>query len=68
VIDGRKARNGIIRPRPTNPPKDGFPEALHFYIEHRCLTLTLETPSEFDLLLRINAQSAMIEKAVSIFL
>ena len=33
-------------PRPTNPPEDGFPEALHFYIEHRCLTLTLETPSE----------------------
>jgi hypothetical protein len=35
---------------------------------HRCLTITLETPSEFDFLLRINAQSAMIEKAVSIFL
>ena len=68
MIDGRKARNGIIRPRPTNPPKDGFPEALHFCVMHRCLTITLETPSEFDFLLRINAQSAMIEKAVSIFL
>lgn len=68
MIDGRKARNGIIRPRPTNPPEDGFPEALHFYVEHKCLTVTIETPSEFDLLLRINAQSAMVEKAVSIFL
>ena len=62
MIDGRKATNGIIRPRPSNPPKEGIPEALHFYIEHKCPTFTFETPSEFDLELRIQAQVAMIEQ------
>ena len=60
-IDGRKAKNGIIRPRPTNPPKDGIPEALYFYLTHKCRTFTFETPSELDLSLRVQAQSAMIE-------
>ncbi|MFL2913215.1 MAG: M14 family metallocarboxypeptidase [Opitutales bacterium] len=65
MIDGRRARNGIIRPRPTNPPEDGIPEALYFYRRHKCPTFTFETPSEFDLNLRIEAQSAMIQRAVT---
>lgn len=63
-IDGRKAKNGIIRPRPTNPPKDGMPEALYFYLTHKCPTFTFETPSELDLSLRVQAQSAMIGHAL----
>ena len=66
-IDGRKATDGIIRPRPSKPPEDGFPEALHFYLNHKCPTYTIETPSEFDLHLRIEAQKAMIQKALSIY-
>ena len=62
TIDGRKATNGIIRPRPSNPPKEGIPEALHFYLKHQCLTFTFETPSEFDLELRVQAHVAMIEE------
>ncbi len=64
MIDGRRARKGIIRPRPNNPPEDGIPEALYFYLRHKCPTFTFETPSEFDLNLRIKAQTAMIERAV----
>ena len=67
-IDGRKATDGIIRPRPSKPPEDGFPEALHFYLNHKCPTYTIETPSEFDLHLRIEAQKAMIQKALSLIL
>ncbi len=66
MIEGRKAKNGIIRPRPTNPPKDGVPEALYFYLEHKCLTYTFETPSEYDLEFRALAQSTMIQRAISI--
>ena len=65
MIDGRRARKGIIRPRPNNPPEDGIPEALYFYRRHKCPTFTFETPSEFDLNLRIKAQSAMIQRAVT---
>tara|TARA_B110000483_G_scaffold230503_1_gene295782 strand:- start:439 stop:1110 length:672 start_codon:yes stop_codon:yes gene_type:complete len=65
-IDGRSAKNGIIRPRPTNPPEDGIPEALYFYLRYKCPTFTFETPSEFDLNLRIKAQASMIKKAISI--
>ena len=64
MIDGRKATNGIIRPRPSNPPKEGIPEALYFYLKHKCPTFTFETPSEFDLELRIQAHVAMVEKAL----
>ncbi|MBT5914846.1 MAG: DUF2817 domain-containing protein, partial [Opitutae bacterium] len=67
-IDGRKAKNGIIRPRPTNPPKDGIPEALYFYLTHKCRTFTFETPSELDLSLRVQAQSAMIENMICLYL
>jgi hypothetical protein len=66
MIDGRKARHGIIRPRPTNPPDDGMPEALYFYLKHKCSTFTFETPSEFALGLRIEAQVAMIGEAIDI--
>ena len=65
-IDGRSAKNGIIRPRPTNPPEDGIPEALYFYLRYKCPTFIFETPSEFDLNLRIKAQASMIKKAISI--
>ncbi|MEJ6523741.1 MAG: M14 family metallocarboxypeptidase [Opitutales bacterium] len=65
-IDGRTAKNGIIRPRPSNPPEDGIPEALYFYLKYKCPTFTFETPSEFDLNLRINAQASMVQKAISI--
>ena len=41
------------------------PEALYFYRRHKCPTFTFETPSEFDLNLRIKAQSAMIQRAVT---
>lgn len=66
MIDGRKAKNGIIRPRPTNPPDDGIPEALYFYLKHKCSTFTFETPSEFALGLRIEAQVAMISEVIDL--
>ena len=65
MIDGRRARNGIIRPRPTNPPVDGIPEALYFYLNNKSPVFTFETPSEYDLHLRLRAQSSMIVAAIA---
>jgi hypothetical protein len=64
MIDGRRASNGIIRPRPSNSLSEGIPEALYFYLKHQCPTFTFETPSEFDLTLRTKAHMAMISQAL----
>ena len=63
-IEGRKCRNGIIRPRPHKPPADGMPEALHLYLTHQCPTFTIETPSEMDLDIRAQAHEKMISEAI----
>lgn len=65
-IEGRTARNGIIRPRPNNPPEEGIPEAMYLYNHHAPRTFTIETPSERELITRVDAQRAMLEAAVGL--
>ena len=64
-IEGKKVRNGIIRPRPRNFLPDELPEALYLYRNHTDHSYTLETPSELDLGVRANAHVRMIDTALA---
>lgn len=64
AIDGRKAQDGVIRRRtlPTNLP--GMPEAIELHLRGCPVTITFETPSEFDLDTRVRAQVKFVEAAM----
>ncbi len=66
-IDGQRAKGGVIRRRtlPTHLP--GMPEAIELHVRGCPITLTFETPSEFDLDTRVRAQVAFIKGAVEAF-
>lgn len=66
-IDGQRARGGVIRRRtlPTHLP--GMPEAIELHQRGCPLTLTFETPSEFDLDTRVRAQAGFIKAAMEAF-
>ena len=66
VIEKKKVRNGIIRPRPRNFLAGELPEALYLFQNHTDHSYTLETPSELDLGVRVNAQVRMIEAALTL--
>ena len=63
-IDGKNAKNGIIRPRVSHPPKEGVPEALYLFQNHGIRNFTIETPSEASLEKRILTHQAMIQESV----
>ena len=63
-IDGKNAKNGIIRPRVTHPPKEGVPEALYLFQNHGTRNFTIETPSEASLEKRILSHQAMIKESL----
>lgn len=67
TIDGQRAKNGVIRRRtlPTHLP--GMPEAIELHVRGCPVTLTFETPSEFDLDARVRAQVKFIESALEVF-
>lgn len=67
AIDGQRAQNGVIRRRsmPTHLP--GMPEAIELHVRGCPLTLTFETPSEFDLDTRVRAQVRFVEAAMEVF-
>lgn len=64
-IDGRRARQGIIRRKtiPQNLP--GIPEAVALWQLGCATTLTFETPSEADFQERVRAHAAFIAEALS---
>jgi hypothetical protein len=65
-IEGRAARNGLIR-RHVTPKffaKFGVPEAIWLYFEHTAHAFTSETPSEFALERRVAAHVAVINAVV----
>lgn len=63
-IDGQRARHGVIRRRtlPTHLP--GMPEAIELHLRGCPVTLTFETPSEFDLDARAQTQVRFVEAAM----
>jgi len=65
TIEGRKVRDGMIRPRVHNLPKEGKPEAVYLYENKGGRNFTLETPSEFAFHDRRTAHKLMIECAIN---
>lgn len=65
-IDGRVARDGVIRRRFDRAlfERIGFPEAIWLHEFHARRALTTETPSEFALERRVRAHVAVIEACV----
>lgn len=63
-VDGRRCQNGLIRPVIDPKRLNLHPEAIYLYFHHTDRSITIETPSEFSLARRVEAQVAMIEKAV----
>lgn len=63
-IDGQRARYGVIRRRtlPTHLP--GMPEAIELHLRGCPVTLTFETPSEFDFDARVQTQVRFVEAAM----
>ncbi len=65
-IEGRAARAGVVRRIITPDLMPEWPEAFVLYFQNAVRIFTVETPSEFHLDDRVNAQIAMISKAVEL--
>ncbi len=63
-IEGISIKNGVIRRKRGVPDMPGQPEAIVLHLAGAQVTLTFETPSEFSLFLRAQAQSLFIDAAV----
>lgn len=63
-IEGRWARNGIIRPSKSSLPKEGLPEAAFLQELQSDRTFVFETPSEYDFKTRVLAQVAMLDRVL----
>jgi murein peptide amidase A len=67
-IEGRRASQGAIKRRIRVKQFPVMPEAAYLALSHSDHTITLETPSEYDLGARVQAQAAAIQRAVEIVL
>lgn len=65
LIDGRRARSGIIRRRTAPADLPGLPEAIVLHQAGCPLTLTFETPSEFSLDRRVRAHVEFISAVLA---
>lgn len=65
-IEGRAAKDGIVRKSIKPDLLPTWPEAFVLYFAHCNRVFTVETPSEFHLDDRVAAQVAVLEKAVSL--
>ena len=67
-IEGRRAAHGSIKRRIRAKQFPVMPEAAYLSLNHSDDTITLETPSEYELGARVQAQAAAIQRAVEIIL
>lgn len=67
-IEGRAARNGVVRRKLDPALMPHFPEAFTLHFHHAARTFTVETPSEAGIDARVAAQVAVIERAVRLCL
>jgi protein MpaA len=65
-IEGRSARGGIVRRAITPDLMPEWPEAFVLYFQNAARIFTIETPSEFHLDDRVDAQFKVISKAVDL--
>ncbi|HEY3761817.1 MAG TPA: M14 family metallocarboxypeptidase [Verrucomicrobiae bacterium] len=64
MIEGRPAKNGIVRPNIKPADRPDWPEAFHLITHKTRQTYTLEAPSDFSLPTRANALVAAVNAAV----
>jgi len=64
IIEGRPAHNGIIRPNIPPHERLDWPEAIYLISQKSRLGYTLEAPSDFPLVTRINALVAGVRAAI----
>jgi protein MpaA len=67
VIDGREAKQGIIRPLENPFDRSKWPESIYLRANHTSLAYTIETPSAFPLADRIAAHRAALGAAIESF-
>jgi murein peptide amidase A len=65
-IEGRSARGGIVRRAITPDLMPEWPEAFVLYFQNAARIFTVETPSEFHLDDRVDAQFKIISEAVEL--
>lgn len=65
-IEGRAARCGIVRRKITPDMMPEWPEAFVLYFHNSARIFTIETPSEFHLDERVEAQFKVISRAVEL--
>ena len=66
MIEGRRAKQGWITRRVDRKKFPEAAEAIYVALHHSERTITAETPSEYDLGKRIEAQIAMIQRAIEL--
>lgn len=64
TIEGRPAKNGIIRPETDPRSRPQWPEAFYLVSHKTRLSYTLEAPSDFALSVRVNALVAGVNAAL----
>jgi hypothetical protein len=65
TIEGRPAKNGIVRPNILPQERPDWPEAFYLITQKARLGCTLEAPSDFPLETRINALVAGVNVALA---
>ena len=68
IIEGRPARNGIIRPDLDPRTRPQWPEAFFLIMHKTRLSYTLEAPSDFPLSTRVSALVTAVNTALATFL
>jgi len=66
LIDGREAKEGILRPVSDPLLREKWPESIYLRAHHSTQTYTLESPSAFPLATRIAAHRMALETAISL--
>jgi hypothetical protein len=61
TIDGRRSAEGLIRRRFRKWKLPFLPEAAYLALHHSAHAVTFETPSEYDLALRVQTQAAVVQ-------
>jgi hypothetical protein len=67
LIEGRPAKNGIIRPDLDPRTRPQWPEAFYLVTHKTRLSYTLEAPSDFALALRVAALVIGVNTAIEVF-
>ncbi|MEY2467301.1 MAG: hypothetical protein QOD03_1822 [Verrucomicrobiota bacterium] len=66
IIEGRPAKNGIVRPNILPQERPDWPEAFYVTTHKTRLSYTIEAPSDFALQTRVNALVTAVSVALEI--